>query len=192
VEGAKKSTRSFIHTCGWFLRHALRSSAKRPRAIPPDIAPGAPLPRFVPFVSHSSERAGERERRRKTNSRVPIPAYPSNTQNPSSISRPKGNDWTSLDKSKLIQVPLWDPETSKRSRVQTQWCAGETPSLRALCLYELDSGDGGGGGLPSPWQVGAAVVSTKPRPKVSRSQNFQVHKETHTSFQPPPSPYPFF
>jgi hypothetical protein len=80
------------------------------------------------------ERERESERRRKTNSRVPIPAYPSNTQNPSSVSRPKGNEWTSLDKSKLIQVPLWDPDTSKRSWVQTQWCAGETPSLPALCL----------------------------------------------------------
>jgi hypothetical protein len=72
VESAKKSTRSFIHTCGWFLRHALRSSAKRPRAIPPDIAPGAPLPRFVPFVSHSSERERERGEEKPT----PVSRFP--------------------------------------------------------------------------------------------------------------------
>jgi hypothetical protein len=190
VESAKKSTRSFIHTCGWFLRHALRSSAKRPRAIPPDIAPGAPLPRFAPFVSHSSERERESERRRKTNSRVPIPAYPSNTQNPSTVSRPKGNEWTSLDKSKLIQVPLWDPDTSKRSWVQTQWCAGETPSLPALCLWAWL------GVLPRPCQVGSAVVITNPRPKKSKSQNFQVPKlpgpqrNSHL-FPTPPYPTPF-
>jgi hypothetical protein len=125
-------------------------SCAMPCAPPPnDLAQSRPTspPVLQSRASSPSSRTRrrERERRRKTNSRVPIPAYPSNTQNPSSISRPKGNDWTSLDKSKLIQVPLWDPETSKRSRVQTQWCAGETPSLRALCLYELDSGDGGGG-----------------------------------------------
>ncbi len=35
----KNRKENTICTCGWFLRHALRSSAKRPRAIPPDIAP---------------------------------------------------------------------------------------------------------------------------------------------------------
>jgi hypothetical protein len=38
-----------VHTCGWFLRQALRSSARRPRAIPPDdmtpAAAASPLPR---------------------------------------------------------------------------------------------------------------------------------------------------
>ena len=27
-----------VRTCGWFLRQAFRSSARRPRAIPPDMA----------------------------------------------------------------------------------------------------------------------------------------------------------
>jgi hypothetical protein len=30
--------RRVVRTCGWFLRQAFRSSARRPRAIPPDMA----------------------------------------------------------------------------------------------------------------------------------------------------------
>lgn len=32
-----ESDSNIIHTCGWFFRHAFRSSVSRPRAMPPDI-----------------------------------------------------------------------------------------------------------------------------------------------------------
>lgn len=33
----RRGSRSGLLTWGWFFRHALRSSARRPRAMPPDI-----------------------------------------------------------------------------------------------------------------------------------------------------------
>jgi hypothetical protein len=49
--GGDGESRGAARTCGWFLRHALRSSARRPRAIPPppDMTAAAtayPLPRL--------------------------------------------------------------------------------------------------------------------------------------------------
>jgi hypothetical protein len=133
--GECKKEHTAIHTYMWvILAPCLALLRQTTSRNPARHRPRCSTPALRPLRLATRRREREREARRKTNSRVPIPAYPSNTQNPSSISRPKGNDWTSLDKSKLIQVPLWDPETTKRSRVQTQWCAGETRSLRALCL----------------------------------------------------------
>lgn len=41
-------------TWGWFLRQALRSSARRPRAIPPDMAAAAAAPALRPRASELS------------------------------------------------------------------------------------------------------------------------------------------
>jgi hypothetical protein len=49
IETKGEGTESKALTWGWFLRQALRSSARRPRAIPPDMAAAA-VAALAPWV----------------------------------------------------------------------------------------------------------------------------------------------
>jgi hypothetical protein len=49
--------------------------------------------------------------------------------------------------------PLWDPATSKRSWIQTQWCAGETPAGPLPMSLTW--------GVPRASQVRSAVILQK-------------------------------
>lgn len=71
-------TEKDVRTCGWFLRQDLRSSARRPRAIPPDIAlssshtPLALCNLFSFFLLAAEFLRGHREDKTGLSSTVPI------------------------------------------------------------------------------------------------------------------------
>ena len=55
IKAEKKETEVVIRTCGWFLRHDFRSSARRPRAIP-DIFLSIDSPQLLRFEQEEAEK----------------------------------------------------------------------------------------------------------------------------------------